>query len=106
LLWYLLLKKVNLNVLDDFDLFLLNLCNNNTAVKILINYSADISQAKLFYKAISILDDKRYITQIELVLGKGVVIDVCAMYPGHAKPGSRAYNSDIKHIYNKGTALH
>jgi hypothetical protein len=106
LLWYLLLKRADSNVLDDFDLFLLNFCDSDTAVEIFINYGADISQAKLLYKAISILDDKRCIAQIELVLGKGVAIDACAMYPGHAEPGSHVYNSGIRRIYNKGTALH
>jgi hypothetical protein len=106
LLWYLLLKRANLNVLNDFNLFLLDLCDSNIAIKILINYSADISQTKLLYKATNILDNKRCIAQIKLVLRKRVAINACATYPGHAKPGSRVYNSGIRRTYNKGTALY
>jgi ankyrin repeat protein len=106
LLRYLLLKGADPDVLDDFDLLPLDFCDSDAAVEILIDHGADISRAKLLHNATDISDDKRCIARMKLILGKGVAIDARATYPGHAEPGSRAYNSGMRRTRNEGTALH
>jgi hypothetical protein len=106
LLWYLLSKGADPNVLNDFDLLPLDLYRSSTAIGILIDHGADISRAKLLHDATAISDDRECIEQMEFVLGRGVDINARATYPGDAGPGSRGYRNGIENTGNEGTALH
>ena len=106
LLEYLLSKGADLNGLDDFNNIPLGLCSSWEAIEILIKYGADISRANLLHDVTDISDDRECIERMGLVLEKGVDINACALYPGHAELGSEVYNYGMNLTGNEGTALH
>lgn len=103
---YLLSKGADPNGLDDYDFVPLTTCESRSAIKILINYGADVSKAPMLQQAICFPDHSFTEEECEFLLSIGVDINARAKFPVDAPPRSKIAKDLTRGLLDGGTALH